>query len=125
MMANMLLSLLEDETSQFSVREDDDDDAGCASGDESEDEDRFSGPRESAWHQPEDEALTDQEWRMMRYGHLQAKPAGTKRMHRSSFKYFTGGDSASVKLQPAMAMASHRKDSFSSRAKRETWKHLL
>ncbi|KAG0598014.1 hypothetical protein M758_12G037800 [Ceratodon purpureus] len=67
MMANMLLSLLSTDHG-FTLDEADDE---ADSGEDSEDF-HFSGPRASAWHQPEEEILTEQEWRMMRYG---SKPA--------------------------------------------------
>lgn len=110
MMANMLLSLLKDEASRFTVFED-------------EDEHQFNGPRESAWHQPEEEILTDQEWRMMRYGHLQAKPVVTKKLQSSSSKYLAMGEFSTSKLHPTMAASLNKNSSF-TRSKREKSKHM-
>lgn len=117
MMATMLLSLLNDDAG-FTLQEDD------GSGNESEEEYHFGGPRESAWHQPEDEILTDQEWRMMRYGHLQpalAATAGPKlRSSNLSCKCLAMGVYSSSK-QPTIAAA---RNSSSARSKRETSKHM-
>lgn len=52
-----------------------------------DDEEFLDGPRESAWHQPEEEILNEQEWRMMRYGHLEDRyPVTTTVKQNIKFK---------------------------------------
>ena len=117
MMANMLLSLLSNDHN-FTLDEADDE---ADSGDESE-EYRFGGPRESAWHQPEEEILTEPEWRMMRYG---SKPAmavfATEIPPKPHSKDFS--TSSSFK-QPSFTILPPHHSLKAPRSKRESNKHM-
>lgn len=109
MMANVLLSLLSNDH-DFTLDEADDE---AGSGDES-DEYHFGGPRESAWHQPEEEILTEQEWRMMRYGSkpaLATITAATPKQHSKHIIRTSSSTSRSSSKQPSFTVLAPRHSS--------------
>jgi hypothetical protein len=117
MMANMLLSLLRN-NHDFRLDEADDE---ADSGEESE-EYHFGGPRASAWHQPEEEILTEQEWRMMRYGSnpaMAAIAAATPKLHPRHFATTSSGSK-----QPRFSTLPPHHSSTTLGAKHESSKHM-
>lgn len=86
-MANMLLAFI-------AALNDDEDIEFEDMADLEADEYLFDGPRESAWHQPSElhELLTKQEWRMIRYGHVQGKSSTGSVVSQISKTASTGTD---------------------------------
>lgn len=85
-MANMLLNL------SMSDDEDCNDDDGVDETDEFED--HLAGPRESAWHQNEEEDLTEEEWQVVRYAQTQGRASTlVSTLVRQSSKASTGDHS--------------------------------